>query len=677
MKKLLRLIAAAAVFMVAATVLEVVFFDVEAASTSGKLLFLVLFNLNVFALLFLVLYVGKILFGLIREVRHRTLGYRFKTKIMAFLLILTSIPAALLFLVASGLGSSYIDRLFTPDFRRPIEEAVEIASRHYEAERIKALEYAELARTGYVLPPEYMVIRMDKMPEDASVSIEAAFSGQRVAEIISTPEGDIVRAALPRGPASPGRGIIVVETFIPPSVTAGMEQIRTTYEDYLKLESWKAPLKLNYLLLLGFFTLIIIFSALWVSLRIASWITEPVRRLAGATEAVAAGNLSVSVESTRRDEMGMLVDSFNRMVTELREGKESLQRLYLESDRRRIAMENIVKSIHSGVLSIDASGRVLAINSAACRMLDVTEEDVLGKLYPAVLAGINSEELTNFVKSIDIKTFRSAEKEVSVNVGGRRMLLRVSIRGLRGALDHYLGLLVVVDDLTDVITAQRALAWQEVARRMAHEIKNPLTPIKLSAERMLKKWLSDDKDFSKVFEHSTKTIIREVDSLKTLVDEFSRLGKMPVANMEPTDVGEVVEEAASLYRDYRDLRINVLRTGEVPPTVLDREQFKRVMLNLFKNAVRAMDKRGTIEVTITPEADGGRLFIEVADEGPGINDEDKEKLFMPYFSTEKGGTGLGLAIADRIIAEHNGHIRVRDNTPRGSVFTIELPIKEA
>ncbi len=677
MKKLLRLIAATAVFVVAATVLEVVFFDVEAASTSGKLLFLVLFNLNVFALLFLVLYVGKVLLGLLHEVRHRTLGYRFKTKIMAFLLILTSIPAALLFLVASGLGSSYIDRLFTPDFRRPIEEAVQIVSRHYEAERTKALEYAELARTGYVLPPEYMVVRMDKMPEEASVSIEAAFSGQREAEIISTSEGDIVRAALPLGPASPGRGIIVVETFIPPSVTAGMEQIRTTYEDYLKLESWKAPLKLNYLLLLGFFTLLIIFSALWVSLRIAGWITEPVRRLAGATEAVAAGNLSVSVESTRRDEMGMLVDSFNRMVTELREGKESLQKLYLESDRRRIAMENIVKSIQSGVLSIDASGRVLAINSAACRMLDVKEEDVLGKLYPAVLAAINSEELTRFVKSIDIKTFRAAEKEVRVNVGGRRMLLRVSLRGLRGALDHYLGLLVVVDDLTDVITAQRALAWQEVARRMAHEIKNPLTPIKLSAERMLKKWLSDDKDFSKVFERSSKTIIREVDSLKALVDEFSRLGKMPVANMEPTDVGEVVEEAASLYRDYRDLRINVLRTGEAPPTVLDREQFKRVMLNLFKNAVRAMDKRGTIKVTITPEADGGRLFIEVADEGPGINDEDKEKLFMPYFSTKKGGTGLGLAIADRIIAEHNGHIRVRDNTPRGSVFTIELPIKEA
>lgn len=674
--KMKRFLVATLVVVLAASA-EVLFFEVKPLSTAGKVVFFVLFNLTLLALLALVFYVGRVLFELYLEFRHRALGYRFKTKVMAFFLILTSIPTVLLFLVASGLGSNYIDRLFTPDFRKPIEEAVEIASMHYDTERMNALEFAELARTGYSPPPEYTVTFLSEMPENPSASIEAAFEGRHEAEIISSPEGDIVRAAVPQGPASPERGIIVVETSIPSDVTAGIEQIQTTYEDYLKLEAWKSPLKLNYLLLLGFFTLIIIFSALWVSLRIAGWITEPVKRLAGATEAVAAGNLSVSVEGTRRDEMGMLVDSFNRMVTELREGKESLQRLYLESDRRRLTMENIVKSIRSGVISLDAAGKVLAINAAACRILNVREEEVVGKPYSSMLENVKSEELTGFLKSINIKTFKSAEKEVRVSVGGRRMLLRVSITGLRGALDRYLGLLVVVDDITDVITAQRALAWQEVARRMAHEIKNPLTPIKLSAERMLKKRASGDGEFEQVFERSMKAIIREVDSLKALVDEFSRLGKMPRAVLRPTDVGDVVEEAAALYRDYKDLRINVLRTGEVPPIELDRAQFRRVMLNLFENAVRAMDSTGTIEVRITPDRAANRLYIEVADEGPGIKDEDKERLFVPYFSTEKGGTGLGLAIADRIVAEHNGHIRVRDNTPRGTVFTIELPIKEA
>jgi two-component system nitrogen regulation sensor histidine kinase NtrY len=677
MRRFLTISAAIAAFVAASTVAEIFFMDVKAVSATGKLVFLLLFNLNLLALVVLVIYVGKILWGLLNEYRQRALGYRFKTKVMAFFLILTSIPAALLFLVASGLGSSYIDRLFTPDFRRPIEEAVQIAQQHYEAERMKALEFAEMARTGYAPPPQYTVSFLEEEPEDASASIEAAFEGRRGSEVISSEGGDVVRAALPRGPASANRGIIVVETSIPPEVTAGIATIQTTYEDYLKLEAWKSPLKMNYLLLLGFFTLIIIFSALWVSLKIAGWITEPIKRLAGATEAVAAGNLSVSVESARRDEMGLLVDSFNRMVTELREGKESLQRLYLESDRRRLAMENIVKSIQSGVISLDASGRVLAINAAACRILGAKEDDVVGKLYPAMLSAVRSEELTSFIKDIDVKTFKSEERELPVSVGGRRMLLKVSITGLRGALDRYLGLLIVVDDLTDVISAQRALAWQEVAQRMAHEIKNPLTPIKLSAERMLKKWASHDGEFDKIFERSTNTIIREVDHLKTLVDEFSRLGKMPPTAMEPTDVGSVLEEAASLYRDYRDLTINVLRTGEVPPTEVDRAQFRRVMLNLFDNAVRAMNGEGTIEVRITPDRDVGMLYVDVADQGPGIKDEDKEKLFVPYFSTEKGGTGLGLAIADRVVAEHGGHLRVRDNSPHGSIFTIELPIKEA
>jgi two-component system nitrogen regulation sensor histidine kinase NtrY len=664
---------AAAVFL-AATVAEIFFVRLKAATTTGKLAFFVLLNLNLAALTVLAFYVGRTLLALHAEFKNRTLGYRFKSKVMASFLILTSIPAILLFLVASGLGTNYIDRLFRPDFRKPIEDAVAIASKHYEMERTKALEFAELVRAGFAPPPEYSVEYLDEPPEEPSASVEAAFQGRREAEIISSPEGDIVRAALPRGPGSAGDGVIVVETSIPEDITRGMEEIQTTFEDYMKLEAWKTPIKLNYLLLLGFFTLIIIFSALWASLRIAGWITEPVKRLAGATEAVAAGNLSVRLEGSRHDEMGLLIDSFNRMVTELREGKESLQRLYLESDRRRISMENIVKSIRSGVISIDASGRLLAINAAACRILGVEEAQVVGQPYTAVLENVRSRELAGFLESIQIKTFRSAEREVRVSIGGRRMLLRVSITGLRGALDHFLGLLVVIDDLTDLVTAQRALAWQEVARRMAHEIKNPLTPIKLSAERMLKKKASGDGEFDRVFERSMRTIIREVDGLKALVDEFSRLGKMPQAVLEPTDPGEVVDEAASLYGDYKGLTINVLRAGHAPPIPLDRAQFRRVLLNLFENAVRAMGQSGTIEVRIIPDPEAGKLFIEVADEGPGISDEAKERLFVPYFSTETGGTGLGLAIADRIVAEHSGHIRVRDNVPRGTVFIIELPM---
>ncbi|GAB4390904.1 MAG: ATP-binding protein [Thermodesulfovibrionales bacterium] len=678
MRKAALYIGAGAAFIAAAAALEMRFIHIEAATPAGKLLFLLLLNLNVLALLGLVALVGKSLVTLYLEHRRRVLGYRFKTKIVTFAVILTAIPAGLLFLLASGLGTNYIDRLFTPQFRQPIESSVRVAEKLYEMERNRALQYAEMVRSGFQPPSYYKVSRLEEMPEEPSAAVKAAFEGQPATEVISGEGSDTIRAAIPADEEAPGAGVIVVESSVPPEITENVERIRTAYEDYLRLEWWKFPLKLNYLLMLGFFTLIILFTSLWVSLRIAGWITEPVRSLAVATEEVAGGNLAVSVASERRDEMGLLIESFNRMVKELRDGKESLQKAYLESDRRRLLMQNIVDNIQSGVISLDSRGVVRAINQSACSILGVKEREVLGRDYREMLANIRSEELEKLITSINIKTFTRLDREVRAVMGGRKARLRISITGLRGDSGDYLGLLVVVDDLSDLIKAQRALAWQEVARRMAHEIKNPLTPIKLSTERMLKKWHEQDGDFAQTFERSTNTIIREVDSLKRLVDEFSRLGKMPAVNKTPTDIVAVTEEVAALYRDYRDISISVEAPAGGTLADLDGEQFKRVLINLFENALEAVkDGGGNIAVRIRPEEGMNRLFIEVADDGPGMADDVKERLFQPYFSTKKHGTGLGLAIADKIISEHNGHIRVRDNVPRGSVFTIELPLKEA
>jgi len=247
---------------------------------------------------------------------------------------------------------------------------------------------------------------------------------------------------------------------------------------------------------------------------------------------------------------------------------------------------------------------------------------------------------------------------------------------MKGTSGENLGLLVVLDDLTDVFRAQRAIAWQAVARRMAHEIKNPLTPIKLSTERMLKKWQSQDSDFSTVFERSTQTIIREVDSLRKLVDEFSRLGKMPELKRIPTDVRDIVQEVLELYRGFKSLNIEVLNSAPITKVDLDPDQFKRVLINLIDNAIEATEREGHITVKINADELSNRLQLEVGDDGPGIPDEDKERLFQPYFSTRKNGTGLGLAIADKIISEHGGSIRIKDNSPHGSIFSIEVPLRE-
>jgi len=210
---------------------------------------------------------------------------------------------------------------------------------------------------------------------------------------------------------------------------------------------------------------------------------------------------------------------------------------------------------------------------------------------------------------------------------------------------------------------------------MAHEIKNPLTPIKLSAERLLKKWEQKDKDFDQIFEPSTKTIVKQVDSLKRFVDDVSRLGKMPEIKKTPTNLTAIIEEVLELYKDYKGFGIKVSLPDNIPLIDLDGEQFKRVLINIFDNAFQAMGNSGNIELKVNADKTSNRVFIDIADDGPGMREEDKERIFLPYFSTKKGGTGLGLAIANKIVTEHRGYIRLRDNAPKGTIFTIEIPIK--
>jgi two-component system nitrogen regulation sensor histidine kinase NtrY len=414
--------------------------------------------------------------------------------------------------------------------------------------------------------------------------------------------------------------------------------------------------------------MIVIFIALWAALRIASGITDPIQNLAQATELVAAGDLQVQVDMNREDEIGLLVNSFNNMVKELKDGKESLQSAYLE-------LESILDNIDSGVILLDTSGTIRIINGAACSILNLSSENVTKKHYRELLQNIKSTELNSLIQGIEGTEFKPVKRELKALVGDKRVILRVFITSLRDS-EKYIGILIVFDDLTEIIEAEKVMTWQEIARRVAHEIKNPLTPIKLSTERLIKKWEQRDTDFDQVFQRSAKTIIQEVDSLKRLVDEFSKIGKMPEIHKIPTHIPSILDEAINLYKGYKNIEF-LTSIPDSPPLVdLDGEQFKRVIINLFDNAMQAMSNSGTIHVTTEFDVHANKAYISIADTGPGINDEDKEKLFLPYFSTRQNGTGLGLAIANRIIIEHRGYIRIRDNEPHGTIVTIEIPIKE-
>lgn len=660
------------VFLLLFVPLEVKFMRV--GGLSDTIIFLLLFNLNLFALGLLVFFVFRGFLELYHGLKKKTLGFKFRAKILLLFVTLTLIPTILVYLIASGLAASYMDNLFNAQFQKPLEISVKMATTLYEDEKEKALKMAHIA-ISEPLPDggPYKAYHVYNLPPDATPGMYKAMKKHKeVAEAISLPDGDLIKASIPH----PEGGILIVNSVISGKLAGYIEQIRAENEGLMKLENWRNPMRVNFFLVLGFIALTIMFSALFASLRLAKGITEPVGELARATEEVAKGNLEVKVPSMGADEMTLLIDSFNRMVTELKESKDSLERAYFESDRRRLVIEGILENVNTGVISLDPESIVVTINPAACKILGILANDVLGKPYAAILDYIDSAELKRHVKEINVRTVDSLEQEFWVGINNKRTLLRVFISGLRDIRGTHMGLLVVFEDLTDLVRAQRALAWQEVARRIAHEIKNPLTPIQLSTERMMKKWAEGQPDFSHVFLKSTKTIITEVESLRRLVNEFSKFGKMPEISKKPTNLLALFEEVQNLYKPYRDLRLTVNSSPDLPLADLDAEQFKRAIINIIDNASQAMDNNGWISVKVNADEKKNRLFVEIADTGPGIPEEVREKLFLPYFSTKKDGTGLGLAIVHKIISEHNGYIRVADNVPRGSVFTIEMPLKE-
>ena len=629
-------------------------------------------------LLLLIFLVVRNLFVIYAEKKQKVIGSKFRTRLVAAFMGLTLVPSVLLFILSTQLINSSIDKWFSLEVQRPIEDSVDIAKMYYDGEKKKVRDYAALIASNKTRLDTNAITNSGKdnlksyilkQPDDSDL-VRDAFKGISGTEIISSDEGDTIRAAASVNDSGIISGVVVVETLIPKVTVKKLESIIKMNNDYNRIKSQQDPIRVLYFLMLTVATMLIIFLALWVSLRITKGITVPIRTLAEATKTVAHGDFNFRIDLQRDDEIGMLINSFNKMLDDLRDGKLSLEKAYSEADRGRLSMEAILENINTGVIFLERSGRIATINNAACSMLALDRIDILGKSHKEILEKIKSEDLGLMVKKLEDKDFKFAEKEIHAYIGGRPVDLRVYINVLKDAKGNFIGILVVFDDLTEIITAQRALAWQEVAKRITHEIKNPLTPIKLSAERLMKKWEEKTDDFGEVLNRSAKTIIKEVDSLRGLVDEFSRFGKMPAINLEPYNIKSIIEEIIELYRNLKEIEI-ITSMQDTPDIDMDKDQIKRALINLIDNAIHAKTGRIWLNTSYIPSLE--IIRIEIIDEGVGIKEEDKDKLFYPYFSTKKEGTGLGLAIVNSIISKHRGYIRVRDNEPKGTQFIIELP----
>ena len=669
-----------------------------------------LININIILILLLIFLVIRNLVKLIFERKQRVLGAKLRTKLVAAFISLSLVPTILLFLVAVGFITNSVEHWFSAQVEQSLQGSLEVAQTYYRDFANNTVSTAQqiskslskqgihkgsremgllreeletrrkehhLSTLGIFLKGERNSIRTEDpmltpvslhLPEDL---LEAGFSGKEVSRILSVGEGEMITGIAPIFNPSEGGGVIgivVASHFIPKSLTTKMREISQAFVEYKQLKILKKPIKFSYMMALLMVTLLIVFSATWFGFRLAKDITIPIKDLAEATHRIASGDLNFRIQMKAADEIGMLVQSFNQMTGDLQVSRSELE-------QRKKYMEFVLKNVAAGVISIDEKGNVTTINTSAEQMLEIQGETVLEKIFSEVLPKEYVKQIEQLLRELRISGKDSIERQVTVNLEGKSLSLLINLTTLRDEEGKPLGVVAVFDDLTQLIKAQRMAAWREVARRIAHEIKNPLTPIQLSAQRLRKRYLEKLQPDGTVFDECTRTIVKQVEELKGMVNEFSNFARMPASQPTLNQLNDIIQEALVLFQEaHKRIRFEFI-SNTLPIINLDRDQMKRVMINLIKNSLAAIESEGRIKIQTNYDPKLQMVRLEVSDDGCGIQDEDKGRLFEPYFSTKKSGTGLGLAIVNAIISDHNGYIRVRDNKPKGTTFVIELPIR--
>jgi two-component system nitrogen regulation sensor histidine kinase NtrY len=694
---------------------------------ADSILIFALININVILLLLLLYLTMRNLVKLVFERKKKVMGSGLRAKLVFAFVILSLLPTIIIFFVSVQFISLSIEHWFNLQVEQSLQDSLEIGQDYYKRVADEALTFGNslsslITHEGYMLVAkkdelqafleekrkEYRLAaiqifsskllpravsydsRVDLKPfKDLSIEVlrKSFKASTDMTDTQTSSHGDLVRGIVPifsRTETKAQVGAIVVAKFIPGVVLNRLETVTKGLQGYKQLKMLKRPIKLSHLITLSIVTLLVIFSAVWFGFYLSKGITVPIEELARATNRIASGDYSFRIDLESKDEMGVLVDSFNRMTEDLREGKKKLDVVNRdlinsnkESEQRRLYMETILESVAAGVVSADSRGVISTINKSAEKMLSISAKQIIGKNYRDILGPKYRSIISGFVADKNLFNKGFIHKEINISVKGRFLKLLVSLNVLRDNQDNYLGLVAVFEDLTELERAQRMAAWREVARRIAHEVKNPLTPVQLSAQRLRRKYGSRlAKEDGTVFDECTRLIIDNVEGLKVLVDEFSNFARMPAPNPLPDNIKQIIRDAILLYKDaQKDITFKLIDSHDIPIFKLDREQIRRVMINLLDNAVAAIAGKGKISIKLFYDKVLRIVRIEVSDTGTGIPNEDKERLFEPYFSTKKSGTGLGLAIVSRIISDHNGLIRVEDNKPKGTRFIIELPVR--
>lgn len=703
-----------------------------------------LINFNVILILLLSFLLFRNVTKLVVERRRGVFGSKLRSKLVATLMFFALAPTILFFYVSARFIITSFDEWFSDKVRATMHETRDASEKIYRQDqrRMESLARIAMQRLRLALPDDPLLPDQRLLvPGHVLDGFEAQYGLDSVK--IYDREGRLIwasRSVDPRGESDTAYDRFVIEALerftrepgmlsasavtgedqqdvvkgIAPLINSSNHQligavmaetrfetqilrsIETIQNSFANLRPGAQLIKLSYLILLIVMTLLIAFSAVWLGFYVARAITGPIQSLAEGTREVALGNYNITLTPRSDDETGQLVRSFNMMTKDLQrhrsqaeEARAQLLHSNEELERRRQYMEVILKNILAGVIAVDKSGQITTVNHAAEAILKLDAKVLIGKnLFIGLGATLYGSLWQPVAEGLAMQDVYSGQLEVSIGGGDKpdlkSMTLLVDAARIADENGDDLGTVLVFDDATEQVKAQRVAAWREVARRIAHEIKNPVTPIKLSAQRLLRRFHGRfDGEEREVFESCLETILKQVDSLRDLVNEFSKFSRLPQVKPAMANINDILLDVANLYRmSYPRIEIDTSQLEPLPEFPLDKDQMNRVFVNLVANAIAAIEP----PVPGGNDPGGGRIAmrsmmlpglstvrIELADNGCGIPQHLRDRVLEPYFSTKDGGTGLGLAIVNQIISDHGGYLRIADTSPRGTTIVIELP----
>ncbi len=683
-------------------------------SLVSNLVVILLFDLSFLLLGLMLLLVGRNLAKTFFERGRGLIGSKLQARLVFGFIAVALVPSAFLLYVAGAFLHADIDSWFNPEYEKVLDDSLEIAKVYYLNSANNTAHFArvlaEKIAEHQLLDPanrdklhqmlrksqqEYnlgtievfsanhsllMVTLSPRTPTGVGVGpdspmVAATLAGRAITRTDRMGKADVIRGSAPIYSSLDSdsvTGALVIDYYIPKSLAGRAAGISRSVEEYFQLRILHQPIMHSYILALVLIGLAVVLLASWFGIYLARGITAPIAMLAEGTQAVAGGNLNFEIREVRDDEIGRLVDSFNRMTADLRASRAELE-------RRRRYTETLLRNVSAGVVGLDRDGVVTAINPCAERLLGLHAAEVHGRRYgetfPLPLVRALDDALAPAVRP------HESLASIKFAAAGAESELMMTASPL-GDEAGELGAVLFFEDVSQIAKVERMEAWREVARRIAHEIKNPLTPIQLSAERLRRQFSRADGADARLLDECTRAIIGEVEDLKRLVNEFSAFARMPHLNPVPGDLNALVEEAVANFRDaHPEVEFALNLAPVLPRVAIDREALKRAVVNLLDNGVAASTaspngQRPRIEARTAVDYQTGVVTMEISDNGPGIDPRLRQRIFEPYFSTKKGGTGLGLAIVASIVTDHHGFVRVRDNKPRGSRFIVEFPVKD-